>query len=383
MLKAVSAVSRVTLVSYTASARQVEDIDVVRSWCEEVHIVPPHAWGEGKFGPLPRVVVRAMTAMECLDPREPSYLPWYRSAEAEALVARLCRRQFDLVWAERMPALRLLPKKLRARVFLDKEDLDYRKMSYRIRRVCPTLLSPLEALDYFKMRRMELGITRLPYGIGVCSTVDWEILGRSRAELIPNGVNVPATASPPPDCDVPVFVFTGLMSYAPNDDGVRYFVRCILPLIRRELPEALFIIAGRDPTGEVRRLHDGCRVIVTGSPSVGPHLARACAVVVPLRFGGGTKYKVLEGLAQCKPVVSTSIGSEGIDIDADRHYLLADEPETFARACIRVFRDAALRRRLASAGYERVSERYRWSIIERQVQSIVLNGAEHATASEE
>jgi glycosyltransferase involved in cell wall biosynthesis len=90
------------------------------------------------------------------------------------------------------------------------------------------------------------------------------------------------------------------------------------------------------------------------------YLARAAAVVTPLRVGSGTRLKVLEALAMAKPVVSTSVGCEGIDVVDGQHLLVADTPAAFAEAVLRVLADSDLARRLGSAGRELVQDRYSW-----------------------
>jgi glycosyltransferase involved in cell wall biosynthesis len=233
----------------------------------------------------------------------------------------------------------------------------------------------LQWADYFKLRRIENGLSR-KYEIAVCSQLDKEFVGGGRVWVIPNGIDVPPVPEPSSCPEAPNLVFIGLMSYAANADGISYFVQKIFPLIRRKVPAARFWIVGRDPTESVRALHDGSHVIVTGEvPCVKSYLRNATCVVVPLRFGGGTRIKILEAMAHRKPVVSTSVGAEGIDIQAGEHYLRGDDPVTFADACVSLLCAPALADQLASAAYQRVVERYQWSSIEDLVRDIVGAGA--------
>ena len=112
-------------------------------------------------------------------------------------------------------------------------------------------------------------------------------------------------------------VFTGSMDWLPNEDGMVYFVREILPLIRRTEPDATLSIIGRSPTPAVRRLGEEQGIEVTGSvDDVRPHLAAGSVYVVPLRIGGGTRLKIFEAMGMAKAVVSTSIGAEGLPVDS-------------------------------------------------------------------
>ena len=178
--------------------------------------------------------------------------------------------------------------------------------------------------------------------------------------VVPNGVDTeyfrPSAVAPEPD----TLVMTGLMSTRPNIDAAVHFATEVFPTILAARPTARVYIVGGDPPDEVSRLANDA-VIVTGSvPDVRPYVHKAAVVVVPLRMGGGTRLKVLEGLSMKKPMVSTSIGCEGIDVANDEHVLVADTPSAFAAATLRLLDDAATRCRLAERGHALVYERYEW-----------------------
>jgi glycosyltransferase involved in cell wall biosynthesis len=114
-------------------------------------------------------------------------------------------------------------------------------------------------------------------------------------------------------------------------------------------------------------------VFVTGAvQEVADYLRSASAVVVPIRFGGGTRIKILEALAHGKAVVSTTVGAEGIEVESGKHLLLADSPEDLAKACALLLKDSGLRSRLGEQGFCLVQDRYQWKSIERTVEEIVL-----------
>jgi glycosyltransferase involved in cell wall biosynthesis len=111
-------------------------------------------------------------------------------------------------------------------------------------------------------------------------------------------------------------------------------------------------------------------------PDVRPHLADAAVVMVPLRVGGGTRIKILEALAAARPVVSTTVGAEGLGLRDGEHLLIADQPEAFARAVARLLGDASLRRGLAEAGRRVVVERFAWSSLGRRFADVCARVAE-------
>ena len=154
------------------------------------------------------------------------------------------------------------------------------------------------------------------------------------------------------------FMFLGGYRHGPNIDAVRFFAAQVLPLIRAELPEARFIIAGANPGPEVRSLA-GPHVVVTGQIDDLRDVFDAARVFVcPLRFGAGTKGKISVAMAHGLPVVSTTCGAEGMDLVEGSEVLIADDPAALAAACLRVHRDPALWQAMSEAGQALVQEKH-------------------------
>ena len=150
------------------------------------------------------------------------------------------------------------------------------------------------------------------------------------------------------------------MDYPPNEDAVVWFANEILPSLRAGQPEMGFTIVGRSPTPAVKALARRPGIRVTGEvEDIRPYLAEAVALVVPLRSGGGTRLKILQAMAMGRPVVSTTLGAEGLEIADGDNIIVADSPERFAESIVRlaIAPDTAARiglagRRLALAKYD-------------------------------
>ena len=171
-------------------------------------------------------------------------------------------------------------------------------------------------------------------------------------------------------------VFTGSMDWLPNEDGMTYFCREILPLIRRVEPGVTLSIIGRSPTPAVKRLAGESGVEVTGRvDDVRPHIARGAVYVVPLRIGGGTRLKIFEAMSMGKAVVSTTVGAEGLPVTAGRDIAIADEPARFAQAVVHLIRDTAARRRIEEAARRIVVERYDWSAVALDFEDALIRAA--------
>jgi glycosyltransferase involved in cell wall biosynthesis len=378
LLKAMAAVGEVTLVYPVAEGRAGPDQEVLSLICQRVFTFPYDSLARARDSGLPRPLYWAKHKLRYLHPTRPALMQQFRSVEGEALVAKLCSQGFDLIWAMNILSMQMLPGSLRGRVIVDLDDLQQRKLRWQLRLGEIHHMTPLYWLEFLKFRRLERNLHTLPYEFGVCSEIDRKALGAGgHVWVIPNGADLPPRTLAPLQADPePVLLFVGSMCYGPNIDAVGFFARCVLPLIRQEIPDVKFLIVGRDPEASVWQLHNGTSVIVTGFvPEVVEYYRRAAAVVAPIRFGGGTRIKILEAMAHRKPVVSTGVGAEGLDVQSGKHLLLADSPGDFAKACTRLLRDGSLRQRLGEGGFQLVSERYQWAMIERMVSNIVLGAA--------
>ncbi|HEY7862060.1 MAG TPA: glycosyltransferase family 4 protein [Thermoanaerobaculia bacterium] len=156
--------------------------------------------------------------------------------------------------------------------------------------------------------------------------------------------------------------FVGDLTWPPNADAVAYLAREIWPRVRAAVPSARAEVLGRGARPGLGG--EGITLLGEGGDTR-PHWARAAVAIVPLRAGGGSRLKILEAAASAVPVVSTSVGAEGIDLAANREILLADTPEAFAHAIVRLLEDPELRRRVGEAAREKIVEAHGWEAIGR------------------
>jgi sugar transferase (PEP-CTERM/EpsH1 system associated) len=177
--------------------------------------------------------------------------------------------------------------------------------------------------------------------------------------------------------------FVGSMDWMPNEDAVLFFCREVLPRIRQAEPDVTLSIVGRAPTPAVKRLAQDAGIEVTGTvDDVRSYLGQACATIVPLRVGGGTRLKIFEAMAAGKAVISTTIGAEGLPTESGRHLLIADGAEAFADAVVRVVREPDLRRRLEREARTLVTRHYDWSVAAAQLERSLNDAAAAKPASE-
>src|SRR5271156_4290316 len=163
------------------------------------------------------------------------------------------------------------------------------------------------------------------------------------------------------------------MDWYPNRDAVEFFARAILPRVRAVFPEARLIVAGRNPPRQfVDQFRSDPKIEFTGTvPEMRPYLSAATVVVVPLRLGSGTRIKILEACAAGKPVVSTSLGAEGLGLAAEKEIILADDPDQFARSVVTLLRDPARRDAIAASARIVILERYSHLALKRSLETVI------------
>jgi glycosyltransferase involved in cell wall biosynthesis len=231
----------------------------------------------------------------------------------------------------------------------------------------------LDLLESFKLWRFQRRILSEKYiECIVCSEDDARLVHKMnplmRTAIVPNGVDcamfgAPAAGEENTWRDAPTLIYMGTMYYYPNIDAVSYFWHEIYPAIRAQIPNVRLLIVGHQPPPQIVQLQNMPNVVVTGSvPDVRPYLSQSTALIVPLRLGGGTRLKILEAMASGLPVISTSIGAQGLDLEDGKDLLLADEPAEFAAKTVRLLNDPEWCRAFSARG-RIVAQRYDWSVL--------------------
>jgi glycosyltransferase involved in cell wall biosynthesis len=208
----------------------------------------------------------------------------------------------------------------------------------------------------------------------VCSAADQaQLEGRSRAEIcvLPNVVNVPEPVPPAPAGGPFTFLFIGTLSYFPNADAVRHFCHDIAPFIRNASSRPFqVIVVGTGHLEGVQSIERVPEVRLIGAvPDVRPWYEQANAVVIPIRAGGGTRIKALEAFGFRRPVVTTTIGIEGIDVEHGKHVLIADSPQDFANRCLELMESPALGQNLVDHAYALLTSAYTPEALAKKLQA--------------
>jgi polysaccharide biosynthesis protein PslH len=371
----------------------------MQSYCREVMLVSnPHAWADlaERLRLSRKLGYRLQQLRSLASTRSFERLLVTLPALQRAVDQVLRARRFDIVnlefsflghcelrqapSGERLPAL-----------VVDSHNIDY-ELARQYARSGDSLARRLYAeANGRKLRREELGTYRDADGVYLCSAADEQRLldqvPGARTAVIPNAADVeyyqPRRTDPRPDGRT--VVFFGLLSTYPNLDGVIHFVQDIWPRIAEAHPDARLKIVGGRPTTSLLALAGPRGVEFTGFvPDLRPHLAAAAALVVPLRLGGGTRLKIVEGMAMGKAIVSTTLGAEGIEAVPGRDLLIEDQPAAFADAVNRLLADPHLAARIGQSARRLALERYSWSGAAQTLEGFygrILRSAREANAS--
>ena len=313
----------------------------------------------------------------------------YRSADYAGRVRELLRTgRFDAVVCDFLPPLVNMPRQLPCPAILFTHNVEAEIWRRHAETATNPVARQLLGQQWRRMLRFErdaLAHFDLVLAVSEADRGTFERLypGALRApvHVVQTGVDTqyfsPLSATPARRAHL---VFTGSMDWLPNEDGMLYFVRDILPLVRQAEPGATLSIIGRAPTPAVRKLAEQHGIEVTGSvDDVRPHVAAGSVYVVPLRIGGGTRLKIFEAMGLGKAVVSTTIGAEGLPVTDGADIVIADEPAAFAAAVVRLIRDDAARTRIESAARRLVVEKYDWSAVAQDFEDALARVAKRDT----
>jgi glycosyltransferase involved in cell wall biosynthesis len=309
--------------------------------------------------------------------RRPRELVWHDDRAARAALAAWADSSYDLVWYSQADVYARSSGVIAGPSIVDLIDLRDVVLEHRDRLPVSSLreraMRLADRVDRRRWSRLDRSIAARVAAVTVCSELDRARLGVSDAHVVPNAYPAPdePTRLHEPTPGTEQLLFVGGLTYPPNEDAVRFFVRDVLPNVRKVLPGATARVVGRGAAA-VSDLRGVPGVEIVGEvEDLRPELEAADLAVVPVRFGGGTRLKILEAFAYRIPVVSTTVGCEGLDVVDGREVAVADGADALANACIRVLTDRDLRRHLTDVAYDRWEQDFRSEQVEDRIVQVV------------
>ncbi|MHC1764265.1 MAG: glycosyltransferase [Verrucomicrobiia bacterium] len=368
LLRSLATVYDVDLLALSQNGQGEAHRAVFDEFCSEVEFVPcRHPEWQRLF------------PKRLLNPLPATIAHWTLPQAATALARRLSRTRYDAVHVfDIILAQYFSPQHQHLPIVADRTRVDLQYQLMELRRMRPSVKGWLLAIENLsKLWAYERRVARQTRLQIVCGPDDQAFVRRFiRSSLdiavIPNGVDTtcfhPEAAPGERRSEQPAILFCGAMDYQPNIDALRWYFAEMHGALTALLPNLQLWIVGRDPGPEVQAYSKNPNVLVTGAvDDVRPFYRRAWVQIVPLRIGGGTRLKIVECMAMGTPVVSTTIGAQGLSLQHGRDVLLADTPEAFVRQTANALQNPALRNRLESAGLHTVRSTLSWPMLGRQL----------------
>lgn len=318
-------------------------------------------------------------------PSMPIGLPWQDRGRVHSQLASFMSGRYDLVWCFGARTFVLAGEPDHPGAIVDLDDLEDQKIAARLAvprqpavstqaRVRRALSIGVAEEEIRRWRRLHRRIAHRSAAVVVCSDLDARRArahGVANTAVIPNGypridhpVGRSTVGSPP------TVLFQGLLTYPANVEAAGWLAREVGPALRSLVPDARIRLVGKYRP-DLNELDDPPRVSVVGHVAdMAEELRRADLVVVPVRYGSGTRLKILEAFAQRIPVVSTTLGAEGLGCDDGVHLLLADTAPALAAACAQLLGDQALREKLTANAYGLFAERFQSDVVEEEVSRL-------------
>lgn len=368
LVTSLAASCSVSVIAFAPPSRRDADVDQeTRERCEEVVVVP------NEYREIAGARKRALQLRSLLSSRSFERVVHERTAFQAALDAICARRSFDIVQLEHcFMAHYRFPRA--AAVVLDEHNVEYEIRSRTLAVVRPGPRKLYDTLNHLKLRAEEQQSWREVDACAVTSAHDEATIRRAfpevRTAVVPNAVDTEYFTPIATRKDPATILFFGTLSYYPNLDGLLFFLRDVMPAVRRLRPEARLKIVGMGPPEALRRFAAPDVTFTGWVDDLRPHLASASAIVAPLRIGGGTRLKILEAMAMALPVVSTTLGAEGLAVRHGRELLLADTADSFAAEVVRVLRDGDLGAALGGAARRLVETSYDWRASARALEAL-------------
>jgi glycosyltransferase involved in cell wall biosynthesis len=251
-----------------------------------------------------------------------------------------------------------------SRVVLDEHNIEYEVFQRMEEGERSRVRRAFYRIEHARFRRFEEQVWRDVAGCVLTSDREEPVVRLAApgtpTRVVPNGVDLDYFRPADAPFEQNTLVFNGVLDYRPNLDAATHLVEEIWPEVRDRVPGARLKIVGRAGRENVERLRQPGVELTGEVPDVRQYLQGAAVVAVPILMGGGTRFKVLEGLAMEKPIVSTTLGAEGLGTVHGEHLMLADDPELFASTVVALFEDPAHGQGLGRAGRKLVEERYSW-----------------------
>jgi len=361
---------------------EIEHVPALEEICQEVHVVPIR---RSRIADIGYMIRSYLTNRPFLVERDD--LPAFQD-----VVNKLVRKQqIDFIHADQLTMVQFairgasISQDKKPKVVFDAHNAVWTVVK-RMRENVPWYLKPVLDIETNRVKRYEGELLKRVDHVLAVTDVDRASLEEalkfakvarkeniSPITVIPISVNTQQLQPIKREPDSMNIVTLGTLHYPPNADGIRWFVEEAFPLIRAKMPEVKLTIIGKNPPKDFLKLANepNSGVDVTGFvPELDPYFEESALTVIPVRAGGGMRVRILEAFAYAMPIVTTTVGLEGIQAQPGKDVLVADDPGDFADAVIRLLTDKSLQEQLSANGRHLAEMKYDWQVTLKDLEKV-------------
>lgn len=354
LIKNLSKKHEITLFSLIKDEKEKENISELLKYCKKVSVFKrsQSPWTLRNilltgFGLYPFLVIRNLS-----------------SEEKEAIKKELTSYKYDLIHAETFYVMPHIPR-TSIPVLLVEQTIEYLVYNHFVEKQAPKLLRPLLRLDVLKLKYWETHFWKQAKRVVAMSDSDRREMRKLSPglaiDIVPNGIDINYFSKEVRSVGpVKKVLYVGNFTWLQNTEAVKILVNDVWPKIKKSVKGVMLWIVGTHMSEEVRSLASDDIQVTEGLGDIREAYKNASVLVAPIKGPGGTRLKILEAMASALPVVTTSVGAEGLGVGNNNEALIQDEMDSLAEAAVDILKDGNLARRLGESGKDFVEKNYTW-----------------------
>ena len=365
LIKNLSKKHEITLFSLIKDNAERKYIPELLRFCKDVRVFnrPPKPWTlhnilRTGFSTYPFLVVRNLA-----------------TKQSGAIEEELSSNKYDLIHAETFYVMPHIPITNTPPILLVEQTVEYLVYKHYVTETASKLLVPLLSIDVMKLKFWETYYWKRAKKVVAMSDSDrvqMEILSPGLSiDIVPNGIDINYFAGKKREKPShPRVLYVGNFTWLQNIEAVELLVSKVWPKIKKHVPQAKLWIVGMHMTDYIRNLKSNDIDVSEGMQDIRDAYRKSTVLVTPIRGPGGTRLKILEAMASSLPVVTTTVGAEGLGVKNGKEVLVEDNLEDLVSSTVKILKDPVLARKLGTSGWNFVRKNYTWDISAQKLSRI-------------
>lgn len=364
LIKNLSKTHEITLFSLIKDDSERKNIPELSKYCKKVRVFnrPPKPWTltnilRTGFSSYPFLVIRNLA-----------------TKQSQAIEEELSSNKYDLIHAETFYVMPHIPK-TNIPILLVEQTIEYLVYKHYVEEQAPKLLIPLLAIDVMKLKFWETHFWRHAKKVVAMSDSDRNQMKKLcpglSIDIVPNGIDMEYFLGKKRESEGPQRVlYVGNFTWLQNIEAVELLVDKVWPRIKKEVANVKLWIVGMHMTEYIKSLRNEDVDVSEGMPDIRDAYRKSAVLVTPIKGPGGTRLKILEAMASALPVVTTSVGAEGLGVEDGKEALIKDNLEDLVESAIQVLKNSALATKLGATGRKFVEQNYTWNVSAEKLDRI-------------